>query len=98
MTHELISYSLPADGPFFHTWYYQDSRWEESVFFSAPTTGMDTLSTFKVCCTSLRLTVHFKFPNAFMELYITYQLINRIAGVKFGYKNLSLYLFIIISW
>ncbi|ELT94762.1 hypothetical protein CAPTEDRAFT_205314 [Capitella teleta] len=32
-------------GPFVHTWYYDDARWEESTFFSAPTNGMDTLST-----------------------------------------------------
>jgi hypothetical protein len=42
---ELMTYDRPAEGPFVQTWYYNDPRWEESIFFSASTNGMDTLST-----------------------------------------------------
>lgn len=45
---ELMSYDRFTEGPFVHTWYYDDARWEESTFFSAPTNGMDTLSTVEV--------------------------------------------------
>jgi hypothetical protein len=45
---ELMSYTQPADLPFVQTWHHNDARWEDSIFFSAPTTGMDTFTTIEV--------------------------------------------------
>jgi hypothetical protein len=43
-----MSYTQPADLPFVHTWYHNDARWEDSIFFPSPTSGIDTLTTIEV--------------------------------------------------
>jgi len=51
VTHELMSYDAMADGPYQHTWWYNDfgGQWEKTVFFPTATTGMDTNTTVDVC-------------------------------------------------
>ena len=50
VTHELLSYDAMADGPYQHTWWFNDfsGQWEKTVFFPAATTGMDTNTTIDV--------------------------------------------------
>ena len=37
-----------VDLPFQQNWYYPDDRWEGSVFFTAPTSGINHETTFNV--------------------------------------------------
>ena len=57
VTHELMSYDTMADGPYQHTWWYNDfgGQWEKTVFFPAATTGMDTNTTVDVCSVQINL-------------------------------------------
>jgi len=50
VTHELMSYDAMADGPYQHTWWFNDfsGQWEKTVFFPTATTGMDTNTTIDV--------------------------------------------------
>jgi len=44
-----------ADGPYQHTWWYNDfgaGQWEKTVFFPTATTGIDTNTTIDVCSDS----------------------------------------------
>ena len=45
---ELRTYDDLALPPMEHIWYYNDDRWEESVYFNTPTSGMDAMQTFEV--------------------------------------------------
>ena len=47
---ELATYDVPAEPPLHHIWRHDDDRWDSSVLFNTPTTGMDTLQTFEVGC------------------------------------------------
>lgn len=45
---ELMTYDYPNEGPYEHTWHYDDERWEGTVYYPANTNGMDTLTTLEV--------------------------------------------------
>nr|UCK81481.1 macroglobulin-complement related protein-like 3 [Arenicola marina] len=42
---ELMTYDDPYEGPYQHIWNLDSESWEKSVFFTAPTGGIDTLTT-----------------------------------------------------
>lgn len=54
--HDLLEYNVHAQLPYFHTWWHNGPLWEESVFFNAPTVGMDTNTTAHVGSTTNNLT------------------------------------------
>ena len=45
---ELASYDEPNQAPNEYIWWYDDDRWDSSVYFPAPTNAMDALMTFNV--------------------------------------------------
>ena len=65
VTRELLSLNSGdrdnIDAPQQHIWYYDDERYEGSVFFNQPTTGIDHITTFNasglVVLTDLNITV-----------------------------------------
>ncbi|ELU06775.1 hypothetical protein CAPTEDRAFT_193982 [Capitella teleta] len=69
---ELMSYTQPADLPFVQTWHHNDARWEDSIFFSAPTTGMDTLTTVEtsglVALTDMNMTARQEYTSCNLTL------------------------------
>lgn len=45
-----MTYDFQAQGPYQHTWWINEimGEWEKTVFFPAPTPGMDTNTTIDV--------------------------------------------------
>ena len=50
-----MSYDEPNEGPYHYSWYYNDERWEETMFFTAPTSGVDHFTTFNVSCSNFTM-------------------------------------------
>lgn len=50
VTRDLLEYNHGADvdAAHHHVWAYDDVRWQGSVYFNNPTTGVDHLTTFNV--------------------------------------------------
>jgi len=65
VTHELMSYDTMADGPYQHTWWYNDfgGQWEKTVFFPTATTGMDTNTTVDVLTMLINFCTQISFKN-----------------------------------
>ena len=48
LVRELTTYDDGSQGPYEHLWYHDGHKWDEYLYFNAPTNGIDTLQTFKV--------------------------------------------------
>ena len=44
---DLNTYTTNETEPYHHIWYYNDTRWDEDIYFTSETAGLDGNTTLK---------------------------------------------------